>query len=53
MNEDIKKLEAEMEKFLDDLAEEKVNGTLEINSKYEIELKYMEDSLDLSKNIYF
>jgi hypothetical protein len=48
MKEEIRQLESEMEKFLDDLAEEKVNGTLEINSKFDNELKNMEDNVDLS-----
>ena len=49
MKEELRKIEFEMEKFLDELVEEKVNGTLEIKSRYDIELNRIENSVDLSK----
>ena len=51
MKEELTKIESEMETFLDDLSEEKVKGTLEINSRYDYELKSMEDIVEISKLI--
>jgi len=50
MKQEIKRLELEMETFIDDLVEEKVKGLLEINSRYDNELKNMEDTVDLCIN---
>jgi len=49
MKDELRKIELEMEIFLDELVEEKVNGTLQINNRYDIELNSMEVIVDLSK----
>ena len=51
MKQEIKRIELEIETFLDDLAEEKVKGILQLNSRYDNELKNMEDTVDLCINI--
>lgn len=51
MTEDVEKIEAEMEKFLDNIADEKFKKTLEINNKYDNELKSLESDIDLSKKV--
>ncbi len=48
MLEEIEKIQNEIEKLMEELMEEKLNKTIEINQKYEIELKGFEFDLDLS-----
>jgi hypothetical protein len=50
--EDLEKVEEEMEKFLDNIAEEKFKKTMEINNKFAQELRELEDDVDHSKLIY-
>jgi hypothetical protein len=49
MQTELTKIEEEMEKFLDSIADEKFKRSLEINNKYETELRSMEADVDLSK----
>lgn len=50
IKEELETIENQMERFLDDLANEKFKKTLEINNKYDNELKNLECDIDLSKN---
>lgn len=51
--EELDKIEEQMIKFLDDISNEKFTKTLEINNKYDAELKDLEaDGLDLSIYIH-
>lgn len=51
MQEELKRQEQAMEKFLDEMAEEKFSKTMEINNKYDAELKSLEQEID--KGYYF
>lgn len=46
--EELENIQNEIEKFMENLFEEKLFKTLEINQKYEVELKELETDLDLS-----
>lgn len=48
MLEDLEKIQSEMEKYLEAIMDEKLKKTLEINQKYEGELRDLEIDLDLS-----
>lgn len=47
MRQELEKIEEEMSQFLDSLADEKFKKTMEINNKFELELRELRDDLDL------
>lgn len=47
MSQELEKIEEEMSQFLDSLADEKFKKTMEINNKFELELRELRDDLDL------
>lgn len=51
MLEELEKIQDEIEKLMENLMEEKLAKTLEINQKYENELRELETDLDLSNII--
>jgi len=53
MLDEMEKIQNEIERYMEQLMEEKLNKTLEINQKYENELRELEVDLDPSNlNIY-
>ena len=47
MIEELEKIQIEIEKFMEEIMEEKLKKTLEINQKYENELREMEADVDI------
>lgn len=47
MRQELEKIEEEMSQLLDSLADEKFRKTMEINNKFELELRELRDDLDL------
>ena len=52
MIEELEKIQIEIEKFMEEIMEEKLKKTLEINQKYENELREMEADVDMCNKKY-